>query len=133
MDGSLNIGAIPILVHLMRFCKMIKSFIWTAIFWSLFTATNSVGDAIDFMERFPWYGNSDLWHFLKYWWIFFAVMTGWFTSNLCDGIWQRYSPKVITGKRAWLRVASVFAFLLAWFIALRYIIFETLMGKWSKL
>lgn len=129
---------------------MIKSFMWTAIFWSLFTITNSVGDAIDFMERFPWYGNSDLWHFLKYWWIGFAVLTGVFALRLWTrvkytishkiriegGLSEVYSYKAtehVKRETYRLKASLIFGFLLAWFIALRYFLFEELMDKWSKL
>ncbi len=125
---------------------MLKSFIWTAIFWSLFTITNSVGDAIDFMERFPWYGNSWLWHFLKYWWIGFAVLTGVFALRLWMNI--KYSvyrePKSVyfyfkrdiiyeQKEKYRLRATLTFAFLLLWFLALRWILFEKLLEKWSQL
>ncbi len=129
--------------------NLLKSFGLTALFWSLFTITNSVGDAIDFMERFPWYGNSDLWHTLKYFWIGFAVLTGVFALRLWQNIkYNIFYPQsenaaaLLFGecdtayrknKKYRLKASLIFGFLLAWFIALRYILFETLLEKWSKL
>ena len=119
---------------------MIKSFIWTGIFWTLFTITNSITDSILFYQNSPWYDNSDLWHFLKYWWIGFAVLTGVFAIRLWTRIKYNiyhvpysYLTKLHERKTYRLKVWSIFGFLLLYFLLLRWIIFETLLEKWGKL
>lgn len=114
---------------------MIKSFILTAIFWSLFTITNSVTDAILFYQKFIWYGMNDLWHYLKYLWILFAVLTGWNAVRLWDEIWLQkvliWRIDKLKEKPYKLRVVGILSFLLLWFIFLRWILFEKLMKRWS--
>ena len=98
---------------------MIKPFALIAIFWTLFTVTNSITDSILFHQNSPWYGNNKLWHRLKYCWIGFAVATGWFARDvylLASG--EGY---------------AIIGILLVWFLFLRWILFETLMKKWSSL
>jgi len=98
---------------------MIKAFGLTALFWSLFTITNSITDSILFHQGSPWYRNDKLWHQLKYCWIGFAVATGWFGHQL---------HLALSGSEY-----IVYGVLLLWFLVLRWIIFETLLEKWSKL
>lgn len=127
---------------------MIKFFVLTFISWTLFVLFNTVGDAIDFYAVFPWYGNMDLWHFLKYFWIGFAVLTGIFAIRL----WMRIKydifhriPDNVAGflfgerdtiyrknKKYRLKSTLIFLFLLAWFIALRYSLHEALMWQWRN-
>ncbi|KKN78292.1 hypothetical protein LCGC14_0351510 [marine sediment metagenome] len=116
---------------------MTKAFSLTFLFWTLFTITNSVTDAILFYQNFAWYGDKWLWHFLKYWWIGFAVLTGWFAVRLWDEIWyQKVLIWKVDGhkpKPYKLRTAGILGFLLLWFLFLRWILFETLMKKWSEM
>ena len=65
---------------------MIKSFIWTLIFWSLFVLFNTVGDAILFYSVFPWYKNMDLWHWIKAIWMLWLFLTGVFAVRLYDKV-----------------------------------------------
>jgi len=128
---------------------MIKSFVLTFVFWSLFTITNSIGDAIDFYKVFPWYGNMDLWHNLKYLWIGFAVLTGVFAmlllvhvkyivrykTRISHALSMPYSYKVIElSKRTKYKLKGclISGFLLLYFLFLRWIVFEALMGKWQQ-
>lgn len=130
---------------------MIRSFALTMLFWSLFIITNSVTDAILFYSAFPWYKNMDLWHFLKFWWIGFAVLTGVFAIRLWMNVKYtiyRVLARPYSGimsfefnsggdwvlkkkKKYRLKSASIFGFLLLYFLFLRWILFEELMKKWS--
>ncbi len=113
---------------------MIKSFVWTLIFWTLFVLFNTVGDAILFYSAFPWYKNMDLWHFLKYFWIGFGALTGFFARSIFDEIWSyNYSMyhKNYTNRSHWQK-AGITVFFLAWFFAVRYGLHEALMWKWRQ-
>lgn len=107
---------------------MIKSFVWTLIFWSLFILFNTVGDAIDFYAVFPWYGNMDLWHFLKYFWIGFAVLTGCGAIRLYDEMCHQMPFKASDIKKYKLKVVGVLVFFLLW----RWGLHEALMWKWRS-
>ena len=122
---------------------MIKAFVWTFIFWSLFVLFNTVGDAILFYSVFPWYKNMGLWHFLKYFWIAFAVLAGVFAIRLWSRIkyeiyptkCSRFDPHTLTysqHEKYRLKATLIFLFLLAWFIALRKILHEALMWQWRQ-
>ncbi|KKL45484.1 hypothetical protein LCGC14_2355200 [marine sediment metagenome] len=92
---------------------MIKSFILTFIFWTLFIIIDSIMDAIKVYTKFIWYKNSKLWHRLKYFRIGFCVATGWCAYGLYLSI-SGYEH-------------GLFSFLLLWFLFLRWILFEGLM------
>ncbi len=125
---------------------MIKAFGLTLLFWTLFIFTNTVGDAIDFYAVFPWYGRMDIWHFLKYWWIGFAVLTGVFALRLWINIkydihaQTKFYPnseyKVSTvhlkKKKYRFRATLTFVVLLFWFILLRHSLHEGLMWLWRQ-
>lgn len=108
---------------------MIKSFVWTLIFWSLFILFNTIGDAIDFYRVFPWYDNMDLWHTLKYFWIGFAVATGWFAYQLYDWL-QSVRYIAYWGVRA--RKTTAIAFILLFFLLFRWGLHEGLMWLWRQ-
>jgi hypothetical protein len=109
---------------------MIKAFGLTFVFWTLFVLFNSASDAILFYSVFPWYKNMDIWHTLKYFWIGFAVLTGWFACLLCDKAWHRMPFRFDDLKKYRLKMAGIFGFFLAWFLFLRWILHETFMEIW---
>ncbi len=109
---------------------MIKSFVWTLIFWSLFVLFNTISDAILFYSVFPWYNNMDLWHFLKYFWIGFAVLTGVFANELWYDVTKVDIVYGIKKSKIRLKRFIVFAFLLLWFLLLRWGLHEGLMEIW---
>lgn len=113
---------------------MIKSFVWTFVFWTLFVLFNSVGDAIDFYKVFPWYGNMALWHFLKYFWIGFAVLTGVFSCKLYWAVLRHdITKKPLKANIPKLKnKVVVITFLLLWFLLFRWILHETLMWIWRQ-
>lgn len=113
---------------------MIKSFVWTLTFWTLFVLFNTVGDAIDFYAAFPWYGNMDLWHFLKYFWIGFAVLTGYYACYLYYKIWNFVYLKEThrTAKQARRKAAHRFTLLLLFFLLYRWGLHEFLMYIWRQ-
>jgi hypothetical protein len=114
---------------------MIKSFVWTLVFWTLFVLFNSIGDAIDFYKVFPWYGNMDLWHLLKYFWIGFAVLTGWFAHGLAYSVWLnafKVARKTEEKIKYKLKTIAVSGFFFFWFLILRWILHETFMWIWRQ-
>ncbi len=110
---------------------MIKSFVLTLIFWSLFIVTNTIGDAVRFYDVFHWYGDMRLWHFLKIWWMLWLFLTGWSASRLYDELWvgKFNTNKVIKFR---IRISLSLAFFIAWFFLFRLILHETLMEIWRQ-
>lgn len=102
---------------------MLRAFGWTLLFWTLFVLFNTVSDAVLFYSVFPWYKNMDLWHLLKYFWIGFAVLTGWIASDM------NYYYTYRMGK---YRRYAIMGFLLLWFLLLRWILHEGLMWQWRQ-
>ncbi len=108
---------------------MIKSFVWTLIFWSLFIVTNTIGDAVRFYDVFHWYGDLRLWHFLKIWWMLWLFLTGWSARNLVDEI---FPIRGVTKKAPGLKVLGVLGFFLLWFFLFRLIVHESFMAMWRS-
>ncbi len=113
---------------------MLKAFGLTLVFWTLFTLTNSIGDAITFYAVFPHYGNMELWRLLKYFWIGFAVLTGFFARGLINQFWIDWCDWGGLPEQKWKlctrKQVGVVVFLLLWFLLLRWILHNAFMSIW---
>ena len=109
---------------------MLKAFGLTLLFWTLFIFTNTVADAIDFYAVFPLYGRMDIWHCLKYFWIGFAVLTGWFARDLYHKVSFTMPFDRALGSqdgKIYMRTA-----LLLFFLLYRWGLHEGLMAIWRQ-
>ncbi len=100
------------------------------IFWTLFTLTNSVADAVRFYRGFEFFGEMRLWHILKFFWLGFAVMTGFYCRMIFEGIF--YNDYGKPKKKRRLKYVAVFVFLLVWFCVLRWVFHEAFMDNWRN-